>query len=129
MASSASLFAAAGAGAAAGLLCGAAAAQRLLLRSATLVPASPAALLSAHAAALRTSLPRYVILVRHGESQANADHTLLRRKADNLIELTALGSEQARAVGRRILGVVGHDACVHIYVSWRASSSAAGQAI
>lgn len=71
----------------------------------------------AYNAAVRAALPRYVILVRHGESQANADHTLLRRKADNLIELTARGSQQARAVGERIRAVVGEDAYVHVYVS------------
>ena len=102
-------WAGAAAGAATGLVCGAFAA-RYLRRSAS-------GLLTSYGEAMRRALPRHVILVRHGESQANADHTLLREKADNLIELTALGSRQASAAGARILNVVGGAAKVHIYVS------------
>ena len=47
----------------------------------------------------RRNLPKRVILVRHGESEGNADHTRYRTKADNLIELTPRGMEQAEAVG------------------------------
>jgi len=61
-------------------------------------------------------LPRRVILVRHGESEGNADHTLYRTKADNSIELTEKGSEEARKAGERIKGVLGDDK-VHIFVS------------
>ena len=40
-------------------------------------------------------LPRRIILVRHGESAGNADKSLLRTVADNLIELTDEGVKQA----------------------------------
>lgn len=63
----------------------------------------------AFAAAQRRLLPKRIILVRHGESEANADQSLLRHKPDNLIELTAKGSEQALAVGQRIKDVVGDE--------------------
>lgn len=63
----------------------------------------------AFAAAQRRLLPKRIILVRHGESEANADHSLLRYKPDNLIELTAKGSQQALAVGKRIKQVVGDE--------------------
>ena len=63
----------------------------------------------AAADAQRRLLPKRIILVRHGESEANADHTLLRTKPDNLIELTAKGSSQARAVGRRIKALIGEE--------------------
>lgn len=63
----------------------------------------------AFAAAQRRLLPKRIILVRHGESEANADHSLLRHKPDNLIELTAKGSQQALAVGQRIKQVVGNE--------------------
>jgi hypothetical protein len=63
----------------------------------------------AFAAAQRRLLPKRIILVRHGESEANADVSLLRHKPDNLIELTAKGSQQALAVGQRIKKVVGNE--------------------
>ena len=40
--------------------------------------------------------------LRHGESEANVDSTILAHKADNLIELTDKGREQARRAGRRL---------------------------
>jgi len=54
-------------------------------------------------------LPRRIVLVRHGESEGNADNTLYRTKADNLIELTRAGIEQATAVGHRLKALLGHD--------------------
>lgn len=54
-------------------------------------------------------LPRRIILVRHGESEGNADHTLYRTKADNLIELTDAGAQQALEAGRKIKKIVGND--------------------
>ena len=63
----------------------------------------------AFAAAQRRLLPKRIILVRHGESEANADVSLMRHTPDNLIELTAKGSRQALAVGQRIKKVVGDE--------------------
>ena len=55
-----------------------------------------------------------MILLRHGESEGNADTTLYRTKADNLIELTDVGTAQAEAAGRRIRDIVGNS-----QVRWR----------
>jgi len=48
-------------------------------------------LATASALAAKRKLPSRVILLRHGESEGNADATLYRTKADNLIELTPKG--------------------------------------
>lgn len=69
------------------------------------------------ARARRAALPKRVILIRHGESEGNADHTLYRTKADNLIELTEKGSQQALQAGRRLASLLGPDERVHFYVS------------
>eukprot|EP00934_Nitzschia_sp_Nitz4_P003475 Nitzschia sp. Nitz4//scaffold81_size91200//86431//90899//NITZ4_005004-RA/size91200-augustus-gene-0.81-mRNA-1//-1//CDS//3329558764//3465//frame0 len=53
----------------------------------------------------RARLPTLIILLRHGESEGNADLTLFRTRADNLIHLSAVGVEQAEAVGGRIEAV------------------------
>jgi len=50
----------------------------------------------------RKRLPELVILLRHGESEANADHTLWRTKPDNQIKLTDTGIQQSKEAGRRI---------------------------
>lgn len=50
----------------------------------------------------RKGLPKLVILVRHGQSEGNADNTLYRTKPDNLVELTVTGIEQAQQAGKRI---------------------------
>lgn len=50
----------------------------------------------------RARLPELIILVRHGESESNADHTLWRTKADNLIELSNKGMDEATVAGERI---------------------------
>jgi len=108
-ATSSVFLAAAGLGAAAGAAAG-------LLCSAVAVRYSRRGLVAWYSDAMRRALPRHVILVRHGESQANADHTLRRERADNLIELTALGSTQASAVGERIRRVVGAHRLVNQWV-------------
>mmetsp|Transcript_1958 Transcript_1958/g.4569 ORF Transcript_1958/g.4569 Transcript_1958/m.4569 type:complete len:339 (+) Transcript_1958:153-1169(+) len=65
----------------------------------------------------RSMLPKRIILVRHGESEGNADDTLYRTKADNQIELTEKGSQQACAVGQRIKTLVGPNVTFHTFVS------------
>lgn len=52
------------------------------------------------------SLPKRIILVRHGESQGNLDMAAYSTTPDYRIPLTRLGVEQARAAGRRIRHVV-----------------------
>ena len=46
--------------------------------------------------------PQRIILVRHGESEANIDLTLHESKPDAHMALTARGWEQARALGARL---------------------------
>jgi len=77
---------------------------------------SPSELMAALLEERRRRLPRRVILVRHGESEGNADHSLYRTTGDNLIELTEKGSLQAREAGKRIKGIIG-DENVHLFVS------------
>jgi broad specificity phosphatase PhoE len=60
-------------------------------------------------AATRRLLPTRLIFVRHGQSEANADHSLLRTKPDNLIELTDKGLAQAQELGKRIKAIVGDE--------------------
>ncbi len=50
----------------------------------------------------RARLPELIILVRHGESEGNADNTLWRKKADNLIELSGMGVDEADFAGERM---------------------------
>lgn len=68
------------------------------------------------AAAMRRRLPKRIILIRHGESEANADFSLLRHKPDNLIELTETGTNEAIAAGKRLRSIVG-DETVSLVVS------------
>lgn len=60
--------------------------------------------------------PDRIILVRHGESEANADDTIYERVPDHRIGLTPKGFEQARAAGARIREVL-DGAPVEVYVS------------
>eukprot|EP00980_Cylindrotheca_fusiformis_P004450 scaffold949_cov90-Cylindrotheca_fusiformis.AAC.3 len=53
----------------------------------------------------RERLPPLIILVRHGESEGNADNTLYRTKPDNLVELTRKGLEEAQKAGKRVEGI------------------------
>ena len=54
----------------------------------------------------RARLPSVIVLVRHGESECNADHTLWRTKPDNLVCLTPEGYEQAYEAGKRIESIL-----------------------
>lgn len=68
----------------------------------------------------REQLPSLIILVRHGESEGNADHTLYRTKPDNLVNLTEFGRQEAVGAGKRIeeiFQVRGNVNRVHLVVS------------
>ena len=43
-----------------------------------------------------------IILIRHGESEGNKDHTIYRTKPDHAIELTEFGKQQAIEVGKQL---------------------------
>ncbi len=73
--------------------------------------------------------PKRIILVRHGELEANVDKYLFGKVPDYTIELTEKGWEQARKAGRELKAVVG-DESMYFYVSpfWRARSTFEGVA-
>lgn len=52
------------------------------------------------------TLPKRIILVRHGESQGNLDMAAYTTTPDYRIPLTTLGVEQSRAAGEQIREVV-----------------------
>lgn len=55
-------------------------------------------------------VPKRIILLRHGESEANVDPTVYARMPDWRIALTEQGVEQAREAGRRVAGLIGDGA-------------------
>jgi len=67
--------------------------------------------------ARRRRLPDRIILVRHGQSEGNADETLYRTKPDNLIELTSAGTQQAIKAGKRIAKLLDPDESVALVIS------------
>ena len=73
--------------------------------------------------------PKRIILIRHGESQANVDRYLFGRVPDYTIELTKKGREQAKEAGERLKELVGGES-MYFYVSpfWRARSTFEGVA-
>lgn len=60
--------------------------------------------------------PNRIILVRHGESTGNVDHTVYRHTPDWRVPLTERGEEQARVAGNEIKNIVG-DETVSAYYS------------
>lgn len=60
--------------------------------------------------------PRRIILIRHGESEANVDSSVYARVPDNKIGLSSRGAAQALDAGRRLREIVG-DERVKFYVS------------
>lgn len=73
--------------------------------------------------------PKRIILIRHGESEANVDRYLFGRVPDYTIELTDRGRQQAEEAGKRLKALVG-DESVYFYISpfWRARSTFEGVA-
>ena len=65
----------------------------------------------------RRLLPRKIILVRHGESEGNTDPSKYHEKADNLMELTSQGAQQALMTGLRIKRMLSDNDKVAMHVS------------
>ncbi len=65
--------------------------------------------------------PKRIILIRHGESEANVNRYLFSSKPDYTIELTPKGKQQAIESGIRLKELIG-DESTYFYVSpfWRA---------
>lgn len=60
--------------------------------------------------------PKRIILIRHGQSEANIDPELYKVKPDNKIRLTEKGRQQAREAGKRLKEIV-KDESIRFYVS------------
>ncbi|CAG8542355.1 1039_t:CDS:2 [Paraglomus occultum] len=61
--------------------------------------------------------PRLIILIRHGQSEANVDITIHRTVPDHQINLTELGVQQATRAGQKLLDLLRPDDNVHFYIS------------
>lgn len=60
--------------------------------------------------------PRRIVLVRHGESEGNADDSVYEREPDHALRMTRTGHEQAAATGERLRALFG-DEPVSAYLS------------
>ncbi|NBM14144.1 histidine phosphatase family protein [Streptomyces sp. GC420] len=60
--------------------------------------------------------PRRIVLIRHGESEGNADDTVYEREPDHALRLTATGRKQAEEAGVRMRRLFGQER-VSAYVS------------
>ncbi|MFD6416530.1 histidine phosphatase family protein [Streptomyces sp. NPDC060194] len=60
--------------------------------------------------------PRRIVLVRHGESEGNADDSVYEREPDHALRLTENGLRQARAAGGPLRELFGREQ-VSVYVS------------
>lgn len=60
--------------------------------------------------------PKRIILIRHGESEGNADKRRLEVIPDYVHGLTAKGVEQADAAANKIHKIIGNET-VHAYVT------------
>ncbi|WP_432253360.1 histidine phosphatase family protein [Streptomyces sp. HNM1019] len=60
--------------------------------------------------------PRRIVLLRHGESEGNADDSVYERVPDHALGLTETGRRQAEEAGERLRATFG-DECVSVYVS------------
>ena len=61
------------------------------------------------------SAPGKIIMIRHGQSAANADTSIYNRVPDYRIPLTDLGVEQARAAGEQVRRLLdGRPVCVYV---------------
>lgn len=68
--------------------------------------------------------PHRIILIRHGECQANTDESQFATEPDYTIELTSNGILQAAEAGRKLKEIVGEES-IYFYVSpfWRTRST------
>ncbi|MBI4748217.1 MAG: histidine phosphatase family protein [Acidobacteria bacterium] len=60
--------------------------------------------------------PKRIILVRHGESEGNADREMYETTPDYKLNLTSLGRTQALEAGNSIKSIIGNES-VYVYVS------------
>ena len=74
-------------------------------------------LLDEMSAARWDALPERILLLRHGQSEANVDHSLLSAVPDSRIALTSLGVQQAYAAGCRLRSLLGRGATISVVMS------------
>lgn len=67
--------------------------------------------------ACKETYPKYVILIRHGESEANVDTSVYSHMPDHRVSLTERGKEQARNAGMEIRDLIGEEGSIGMYVS------------
>lgn len=60
--------------------------------------------------------PKRIILIRHAQSEGNADHTVYSQIPDHDIKLTKLGEHEALAAGAEIADIIGEEK-IYAYVS------------
>lgn len=60
--------------------------------------------------------PKRIVLIRHGQSQANADRSVRAKIPDHMMELTDQGQEEACEAGRRLIGLFGGES-IRVYLS------------
>ena len=60
--------------------------------------------------------PEKIIVVRHGESEGNADAGIYRQVPDHRLQLTERGRLQALATGRQLCTLISSGS-IHFYVS------------
>lgn len=60
--------------------------------------------------------PKRIILVRHGESEGNADKNMHEIKPDYTLNLTVKGIKQAKQAGKEIQNMIGQET-LHVYLS------------
>ena len=53
--------------------------------------------------------PKRIILVRHGNSEANNNFDILKRVPDNKVHLTQKGIQQAKEAGQRLKKLLGNE--------------------
>lgn len=68
-----------------------------------------------HRSHRKRTMPKRLILVRHGESQGNIDPSLYTHVPDNALHLTQLGYEQAVAAGKSIKQILGDETVVCLW--------------
>jgi broad specificity phosphatase PhoE len=60
--------------------------------------------------------PKRIILIRHGQSEGNANKSLLETKPDYALNLTGEGIEQAKQAGKEIKKIIGQET-LQVYIS------------
>ena len=61
--------------------------------------------------------PNRIILIRHGESEGNADPSVYKSKPDYALELSAKGMQQAQKAGTELAGIVNKEICLFLCFS------------